>query len=93
MASLYLMTRVVGADPKKTKAPAYHASAPKPTFSNIPYGSHERQVLDFWKAPTDSADKRTPLIFYIHGGSWKTGSKEIINGCVDVNALLKAGIS
>jgi lysophospholipase L1-like esterase len=71
----------------------YHASVPKPTLSNIAYGSHERQVLDFWKAPSASADKPAPLVFYIHGGSWLSGSKEIINGCVDVNALLKAGIS
>ena len=72
---------------------AYHASVPKPTLSNIPYGSHDRQVLDFWKAPLATAGHPAPLVFYIHGGSWKTGSKEIINGCVDVNALLKAGIS
>jgi acetyl esterase/lipase len=73
--------------------PRYHASVPKPTLSNISYGSHERQMLDFWKAPSATANHPAPLVLYIHGGSWKTGSKEIINGCVDVNALLKAGIS
>ena len=93
IASLCLMSTVAVADAKKKKTPAYHSSVPKPTVSNIPYGSHKRQVLDFWKAPSASADKPAPLVFYIHGGSWKTGSKEIINGCVDVNALLNAGIS
>ena len=93
MASLCLIAGIGVADAKKKKTAAYHSSVPKPTVSNIPYGSHKRQVLDFWKAPSASADKPAPLVFYIHGGSWKTGSKEIINGCVDVNALLKAGIS
>jgi len=93
ITSLCLMSSVALADAKKKKVPAYDASVPKPTLSNIPYGSHQRQVLDFWKAPSASADKPAPLVFYIHGGSWKTGSKEIIKGCVDVEALLKAGIS
>lgn len=73
--------------------PVYPDSVPQPTLSNIPYGSHERQVLDFWKAPAASTAHPAPLVFYIHGGSWQTGSKEIIRGCVDVNALLEAGIS
>ena len=75
------------------KPPVYHDSVPEPTFSNVAYGSHERQVLDFWKTPTASAEKPAPLVFYIHGGSWKMSSKEIIDGCVNVKSLLKAGIS
>lgn len=75
------------------QTPAYHASVPKPTLSDIPYGTHERQVLDFWKAPSASAANPAPLVFYIHGGAWQINSKEIIRGCVDVNALLEAGIS
>ena len=78
---------------KRVAAPAYDSSVPKPTLAEVRYGSHQRQVLDFWKAPSASADKPSPLVFYIHGGSWQTSSKEIINGCVDVNALLKAGVS
>lgn len=46
---------------------------PKPTMSNIAYGPHERQVLDFWKA---ESDKPTPLLFFIHGGGW-------VNGLID----------
>jgi len=79
---------VVQADP-----PVYHASVPPPTLSNVSYGTHERQVLDFWKAPSASAVKPAPLVFYIHGGSWLTGSKEIISGNYDVSAFLKAGVS
>jgi acetyl esterase/lipase len=71
-------------------APAYAASVPKPTRSDVPYGKHDRHVLDFWKAPSD---KPTPLAFVIHGGGWKNGSKERLNRFVDANALLNAGIS
>ena len=28
----------------------YAASVPNPTLSELAYGDHERQVLDFWKA-------------------------------------------
>jgi len=48
---------------------------PEPTESNVAYGSHERQVLDFWKA---DSDKPAPLLFYIHGGSWLVGDKRKI---------------
>jgi acetyl esterase/lipase len=75
------------------QAPAYHPSVPKPSMSNVPYGTHQRHVLDFWKAALASAENPAPLVFYIHGGSWLHESKENIKGCVDVNALLKAGIS
>ncbi|MEY4385582.1 MAG: hypothetical protein RLY20_865, partial [Verrucomicrobiota bacterium] len=75
----------------KAKAPdVYDASVPKPTFAEVRYGPHERNVLDFWKA---DSDKPTPLVFFIHGGGWTSGSKERISGPVDVAALLKAGIS
>ena len=68
----------------------YAASAPKPTLSELAYGDHDRQVLDFWKAPSD---KPTPLVFVIHGGGWMGGSKERLNRFVDAPALLKEGIS
>ncbi len=70
---------------------AYHPSVPAPTFGNIPYGTHERQVLDFWKAESDTP---TPLVVVIHGGAWQGGRKEKrIEECCNVAALLKAGIS
>jgi acetyl esterase/lipase len=75
----------------KTKAPANaekKASArPEPTLANVPYGEHERQVLDFYKAPSA---RPTPLVFYIHGGGWVNGDKR---GVGDVDKYLAAGIS
>ena len=42
-------------------------------LTNVPYGSHARQVLDFYPA---KSDKPTPVVFYIHGGGWRGGDKE-----------------
>ncbi|MFT5129480.1 MAG: acetyl esterase/lipase [Rhodothermales bacterium] len=75
---------------KKKPVERYDASVPKPTLSNVRYGSHERQILDFWQAESDTP---TPLAFIIHGGGWQGGSKERAQRFADVAALLKAGIS
>lgn len=48
----------------------------EPTASNVPYGSHARNVLDFWKA--DSSEP-TPVIVYIHGGGFRGGDKSSFN--------------
>ncbi len=63
---------------------------PTPTLSEVAYDSHERQVLDFWRA---KSDQPTPAVFVIHGGGWSGGEKERVNRFVDVNALLNRGIS
>jgi acetyl esterase/lipase len=55
------------ADPKPPPKPAV-----PPTMANVPYGTHERQVLDFYQA---KSDKPTPVIFAIHGGGWQNGDK------------------
>lgn len=70
--------------------PVYDMSVPLPTFSGIPYGEHERNILDFWKAESDSP---TPLVFVVHGGGWTGGEKERVHRFVDVQQLLDAGIS
>ncbi len=69
---------------------SYDSSVPKPTFIEVHYGPHARNVLDFWKA---DSDKPTPWVFVIHGGGWVAGSKEVVSGTVDVSQLLKAGVS
>jgi acetyl esterase/lipase len=78
--------------PKPTAPPAnaYPAHIPKPSLAEVRYGEHERHILDFWKAESASP---TPLVFVIHGGGWLGGSRFSVGNTVDVNALLKEGIS
>jgi acetyl esterase/lipase len=71
-------------------AEEYNAGVPKPTYFEVSYGLHERNVLDFWQA---KSDKPTPLVLVIHGGGWSGGSKERVSRFADVQALLDAGIS
>lgn len=73
--------------PAKAKAKVASKALPKPTLANVPYGTHERQVLDFYKA--ESAQP-TPLVFFIHGGGWVNGDK---SGAGSVARCLDAGIS
>ncbi len=61
----------------------------KPTHANVKYGEHERQVFDIWLA---DSSKPTPLAIYIHGGGFKSGSKEKLKSD-SLSELLKAGIS
>ena len=52
---------------------------------DVAYGSHPRQVLDFYRA---ESDKPTPVVFYIHGGGWRGGDKK-----TNPQAFLDQGIS
>jgi acetyl esterase/lipase len=72
------------------KAPGYEGDVPVPNRSEVRYGKHKRHVLDFWQA---ESDKPTPVVLVIHGGGWSGGSKERLSRFVDINTLLKAGIS
>lgn len=76
------------ASAKDGKAAAKGAPAVPPTFANVAYGTHPRQVLDFWKP---ESDKPTPLVVMIHGGGWVNGSKD--NYARQVAPYLKAGIA
>ena len=61
-----------------------------PTFTDVYYGTHQRQVLDFWQA---DSGQPTPVVFHIHGGSWTSGSKIRIFNDLDVARLMERGIS
>ena len=87
---LFVLSLLTGVTHAQQKASPYPPEVPKPTFSGVSYGKHERNVLDFWKAKSKSP---TPVAFVIHGGGWKGGSKERLSRFADPNALLKAGIS
>src|SRR5438105_573860 len=84
------ITRLLAADQPTTK-PAATVEKPKapvdpPTMADVPYGEHPKQVIDFYKA---ESKEPTPLVFYIHGGGWRGGSK---NG-FGAKTYLAAGIS
>ena len=49
-----------------------YADTPK-QLTDVAYGSHPRQVLDFYQA---TSNKPTPVVFYIHGGGWQNGDKK-----------------
>ncbi|MBI5833389.1 MAG: alpha/beta hydrolase [Armatimonadetes bacterium] len=66
---------------------ALHAQGVAPTLANVPYGPHERQVLDFYRA---AGDGPRPLLFFIHGGGWTAGDKARPGSLA---ACLAAGIS
>lgn len=95
MTAISLATAASAADKATAKKPAQRAAkaaaktppGPKPTLANVPYGTHPKQVLDFWKA---ESEKPTPLLFFIHGGGWMGGSKDRVSAVAD---YLKAGIS
>lgn len=72
------------------KKPQYKPFVPKPTLSEVNYGEHAFQTMDFWKAESDSP---TPLVFVIHGGGFREGEKEWVHRFVNVQQLLDAQIS
>src|SRR5580658_8556197 len=74
------------ATPAATPAATPKPQVPPPTVADLAYGSHPKQVLDFYKA---QSDKPTPLVFYLHGGGWPHGEQQPYS----VANYLKAGIS
>lgn len=69
------------------EAPPVAPAGPAPTKANVAYGTHERQVLDFYQA---KSNKPTPLVFHIHGGGWTAGDKGKVG---NIQPYLDAGIS
>jgi acetyl esterase/lipase len=82
---------------KKTRQTGKAADKPKasgklvvPTQSNVSYGPHERNILDFWQAKSDRA---TPVLVFFHGGSFKAGDKANVLTRPAFEECLQAGIS
>ncbi len=42
---------------------------------NVPYGPHDRNVLDFYKADSDAS---TPVLVFFHGGGFTGGNKKLM---------------
>lgn len=69
------------------KAPP-KAKLPAPTFANVKYGPHERNVLDFWQAKTEQP---APVLVSIHGGGFVAGNKSVQSQLL--KSCLASGIS
>lgn len=90
--SLCLAARAAEEKPAAPKTPPVKPAKPKlpaikPTQADVPYGSHPKQVVDFYKA---ESSKPTPLMLFIHGGGWTGGTKSAVGG---LKECLAAGIS
>ncbi|MGV3724001.1 MAG: alpha/beta hydrolase fold domain-containing protein, partial [Actinomycetota bacterium] len=60
-----------------------------PTHADVKYGSRERQVLDFWRAP---GDRPSPVLVHIHGGGFVGGDKRSLSP-IFLREALASGIS
>ena len=72
-----------------TPKSASNNSAISPTYTRVSYGADRSQVMDVWLAPSKSP---TPVVIYIHGGSWEGGNRDGIQQ-YGLDSFLKAGIS
>jgi acetyl esterase len=64
--------------------------ADAPTHTDVAYGPHARNVLDFWKA---EGEGDRPLVVFIHGGGFTGGDKSKWRGAPEMKQLLENGVS
>src|SRR5690348_10123791 len=64
---------------------------PKADLVDLPYGPHERNVLDLWKVP-GGEPRRSPVVVFFHGGGFIGGDKRSVPGWLVARCLQK-GIS
>jgi acetyl esterase len=62
---------------------------PTPDIADGKYGEFDRNIFDLWKP---KSKKPTPLVVYIHGGGFNSGSKENLSVNL-LNQLLKNGLA
>ncbi|MDP7034856.1 MAG: alpha/beta hydrolase [Planctomycetota bacterium] len=62
---------------------------PSPTHRDVAYGTHPRNLLDFYQA---EVARPAPLVIYIHGGGFAQGSKDSFGRNPALSRLLGQGI-
>jgi hypothetical protein len=62
----------------------------RPTREDVPYGAHERHVLDLYQAESPSP---TPVLIYFHGGGFVGGDKSRTANVALCQQCLASGIS
>jgi len=89
LLSALLLLALFAAPAQAQKKPRKGGEKPTPDVAEAKYGPHERNVLDLWKA---KSAKPTPLVVFIHGGGFRSGSKEKLSAAL-LDGLLANGIS
>ncbi len=87
----YLWSALVALMPLGFLGPAcgqVRPQLPPPTYKDVKYGPHARNVLDFWQA---KSKQPTPLLVSIHGGGFVAGNKSVAPQLL--KECLEAGIS
>ncbi|HEY3325382.1 MAG TPA: alpha/beta hydrolase [Planctomycetota bacterium] len=85
LATCILATALFGGQTKNAAL-----DGPAPTFPDVKYGPHERNVLDFWKAESATP---SPVIVFIHGGGFRGGDKSGYRKRDQLQPFLSAGVS
>ena len=76
--------------PEATRTPATGGKVRAPDLVDVRYGSHERNVLDLWKAKGDGP---RPLVVFIHGGGFTSGDKSKYRNDLQLARLVESGVS
>jgi acetyl esterase/lipase len=68
---------------KKDKQPAGEDLSIAKTMLNVSYGADQRNIMDVY-LPANRSATTTPVMILIHGGGWVEGSKNDLNGYLEV---------
>jgi len=65
----------------------------QPTYANVPYvpNGGDRQQLDIFLPPNYKEREKLPVLVWIHGGSWQSGSKDDMKMILPLMPLLMGG--
>ena len=74
----------------KDLPPAINLNGIPATFTDVKYGTHERNSLDIWLVDSDVP---TPIIVFIHGGGFTGSDKSQVYKSKNIPKFLDAGIS